>query len=123
MSDPQDRQAYVCFAPEATPLEELAAIARRRWQAEAGFEAAKQEVGLDGYEVRSWHGWYRHAAVALFARALLTVLRAHAQQAAVAIKGSHKRADRGMAAFRARRATRRRSSRSPSPRSDACCGA
>ena len=43
---------------------------------ESCFEAAKGEVGLDQYEVRSWTGWYRHITLAMWAYALLTVLRA-----------------------------------------------
>jgi SRSO17 transposase len=34
------------------------------------------KVGLDHYEVRSWAGWYRHITLAMWALALLTVLRA-----------------------------------------------
>jgi SRSO17 transposase len=47
-----------------------------RIASESGFEAAKGEVGLDDYEVRSWTGWYRHITLAMWALALLTVLRA-----------------------------------------------
>ena len=52
------------------------AVAGRRWCIEHAFEAAKQETGLDDYEVRSAHGWYRHATLALWALALLAVVRA-----------------------------------------------
>ncbi len=45
--------------------------AGRRWTIESSFEAAKGEVGLDHYEVRSWAGWYRHITLALLALALL----------------------------------------------------
>ena len=38
-------------------------------------ESAKGEVGLDEYEVRSWHGRYRHMTLCLLAHALLVVLR------------------------------------------------
>ncbi len=38
-------------------------------------EEAKGEVGMDQYEVRSWAGWYRHITLAMWAHALLTVLR------------------------------------------------
>jgi SRSO17 transposase len=38
------------------------------------FEAAKGEVGLDHYEVRSWHGWYRHITLAMLAHAFLAAL-------------------------------------------------
>ncbi|MCY4521698.1 MAG: IS701 family transposase, partial [Caldilineaceae bacterium] len=47
-----------------------------RWCIESDFKAAKQEVGLDEYEVRSATGWYRHMTLALWALALLAVLRA-----------------------------------------------
>jgi SRSO17 transposase len=35
-------------------------------------------VGLADYEVRSWVGWYRHVTLALFAHALLAVVRSRA---------------------------------------------
>jgi SRSO17 transposase len=53
-------------------------VAGSRWTIESGFEAAKGEVGLDDYEVRSWTGWYRHITLMMWAYALLTVLRAGA---------------------------------------------
>ena len=57
-----------------------AAQANPAWQQEweKTLEAAKREVGLDDYEVRSWTGWYRHITLAMWAYALLTVLRAGA---------------------------------------------
>jgi SRSO17 transposase len=76
LSDPTDLQAYVVFAPEGTELEELVRVAGRRWTIEVAFEAAKGEVGLDHYEVRSWTGWHRHMTLVLFAQAVLTVVRA-----------------------------------------------
>jgi SRSO17 transposase len=75
LADPTDRQAYVVFAPEGITLEDLVRVAGRRWTIEVAFEQAKGEVGLDHYEVRSWTGWYRHMTLALFAQALLTVVR------------------------------------------------
>jgi SRSO17 transposase len=76
LSDPTDLQAYVVFAPLGTTLEALVHVAGRRWTSEVAFEAAKGAVGLDHYEVRSWTGWYRHTTLALFAQAVLTVVRA-----------------------------------------------
>jgi SRSO17 transposase len=75
LSDPDDLQAYVAFAPAGTELETLVRVAGSRWMIEVAFEAAKGEVGLDQYEVRSWTGWHRHMTLALFAQALLTVVR------------------------------------------------
>jgi len=51
-------------------------VVGRRWTIAQCFEEAKGEVGLDQYEVRSWTGWYRHITLAMWAYALLTVLRA-----------------------------------------------
>jgi SRSO17 transposase len=78
LSDPKDMTAYVVFAPQATLLEELVRVAGSRWPMESSFEAAKGEVGLYDYEVHSWTGWYRHITLAMWAYALLTVLRAGA---------------------------------------------
>jgi SRSO17 transposase len=76
VSAPQELQAYVVFALQQTALTEVVRVAGTRWTIESGFEAAKGEVGLDHYEVRSWTGWYRHITLAMWALALLTVLRA-----------------------------------------------
>jgi SRSO17 transposase len=78
VSDPQEVTTYVVFAPHETPLEEVVRVAGSRWTIEGSVEAAKREVGLDDYEVRSWTGWYRHITLAIWAYALLTVLRAGA---------------------------------------------
>lgn len=39
-------------------------------------QTAKQECGLDDYQVRRYPGWYRHITLAMAAHACLTVLRA-----------------------------------------------
>jgi SRSO17 transposase len=74
-AETEELQGYVTFAPEGTTLQELVRVAGSRWTIEVAFAAAKGEVGLDQYEVRSYHGWYRHITLALFAQALLTVIR------------------------------------------------
>jgi SRSO17 transposase len=51
-------------------------VAGSRWTIESSFEAAKGEVGLAQYEVRSWTAWYQHITLAMWALALLTVMRA-----------------------------------------------
>jgi SRSO17 transposase len=78
VSAPQELQADVVFAPQDTTLEAVVWVAGTRWVIEPLFEAAKGDVGLDQYEVRSWTGWYRHITLAMWALALLTVLRAAA---------------------------------------------
>jgi hypothetical protein len=69
---------YVCFAPASTSLVGLVRVAGIRWAIEDGFQQAKNEVGLDHYEVRRWPGWYRHITLALLAHAFLVVTRTRA---------------------------------------------
>src|SRR5215468_2651355 len=76
LSEPTELTAYVVFAPHTTPLATVVQVAGSRWTIEQCFEEAKGAVGLDHYEVRSWTGWHRHITLALWAYALLTVLRA-----------------------------------------------
>ena len=78
LSEPTELTAYVVCARQNTTLEQVVRVAGTRWAIESGFEAAKGEVGLDHYEVRSWTGWYRHITLAMWALALLVVLRAGA---------------------------------------------
>jgi SRSO17 transposase len=73
--DPDDVTHYVVFGPANTSLGTLARVAGMRWTVEECFEVAKQEVGLDDYEVRSWHGWYRHITLAMLALAFLVAMR------------------------------------------------
>ncbi len=60
---------YRASAPESTPLAELVRVAGARWSIGDLFKLAKGQVGLDQYEVRSWHGWYRHITLVLLALA------------------------------------------------------
>ena len=102
LSAPAEVTADVVFAPQATTLEEVVRVAGSRWTIESGFEAAKGEVGLDHYEVRSWTGWHRHITLAMWALALLTVMRA-GTIAVEALKKSLPRpqAESSLAAFKA----------------------
>ena len=54
---PTELTAYVVFAAPATTRAEVVRVVGTRWTIASGFEAAKREVGLDHYEVRSWTGW------------------------------------------------------------------
>jgi SRSO17 transposase len=78
LTDPTDVAYYVCFGWAATSLEELVRVAGARWAIEAGFEAAKGEVGLADYQVRRYPAWYRHVTLALLAHAYLAVTRTRA---------------------------------------------
>ena len=49
------------------PLEELVRARFARHKIEEVFEAAKGEVGLAQYEVRSWVGWHHHVTLSMLA--------------------------------------------------------
>ena len=70
---PDDLAFYLVYAPVATPLAEIVQAAGARWTIDDTFKLAKGQVGLDHYEVRSWHGWYRHVTLALLALAALAI--------------------------------------------------
>jgi len=53
ISDPTDIPYYVCFGPAQTILAELVRVAGSRWAIEECFQTAKNETGLDHYQVRA----------------------------------------------------------------------
>ena len=75
LKDPEELAYYFTHAPKGTSLAKLVCVAGSRWAIEECFEQAKQETGLDEYEVRSWTGWYRHITLSMFAQAFLSVVR------------------------------------------------
>lgn len=71
LSDPTDLAYYICFGPRRTTLAELAAVAGSRWRVEECFQQAKNEAGLDEYQVRTYRAWYAHATLSMLALAWL----------------------------------------------------
>ena len=67
---------YRVYARCGTDMATLVSVAGRRWCIETCFESAKNDVGLDEYEVRSWTGWYRHVTLSMWSLALLSAVRA-----------------------------------------------
>lgn len=76
LSDPEEVAYYLAYAPAGVEIAELAQVAGSRWAIEECFPAAKNECGLDEYEVRRYPGWYRHITPAMLAHAVLTALAA-----------------------------------------------
>jgi SRSO17 transposase len=72
-----ERAYYRCAGPAATPLRELIRVAGTRWAIEECFQTAKNEAGLDHYQVRTWRAWYAHITLAMLAAGWLAVTRAH----------------------------------------------
>jgi SRSO17 transposase len=48
-------------------LSELARVIKAGACIEASFKRGKGEVGMDEYQVRTWHGWHHHMALSLMA--------------------------------------------------------
>ena len=75
ISDPTDIAYYLSNAPLKTSLLTLAQVASTRYTVEQCIEESKGETGLDEYEVRHWHSWYRHITLSMMAHSWLTVTR------------------------------------------------
>ena len=67
---------YLCAGPPGTTDDDLIRVAGARWAIEECFQTAKNEVGLDHYQVRRYDAWYRHITLALLAHAYLAVTAA-----------------------------------------------
>jgi hypothetical protein len=64
---------FACQAPGGATAE-LVAVAGARWAVEDCFAEAKNETGLDHYQVRTWIAWYRYVTLSMLAHAFLAVL-------------------------------------------------
>jgi SRSO17 transposase len=72
---------FSTWCPKGTPAKKLIAVEGRRWAIEDSFESAKNELGLDHNESRSWHGWHRHVSLVMLAFAMIAAIRHHANAA------------------------------------------
>jgi SRSO17 transposase len=64
---------FRCYSPLPVTLPELVAVAGARWGIEDCFAEAKNEAGLDHYQVRKYRAWYRHVTLSMLAHAFLAV--------------------------------------------------
>lgn len=71
---------FHCYNPHREPMTELVRVIGARWPIEECFEAAKTEAGLDNYQVRLYHAWYRHITLSMLAMAFLAVMRHKAKK-------------------------------------------
>lgn len=70
-----DLAFFSTWCPKGTSIEKLVSVEGHRWAIEDSFEAAKNELGLDHNETRSWHGWHRHVSLVMLAFAMMAVIR------------------------------------------------
>jgi SRSO17 transposase len=73
-----DMAFFSTWRPAGTRIETLVTVEGRRWAIEDSFETAKNELGLDHNETRSWHGWHRHVSLVMLAFAMMAAIRHHA---------------------------------------------
>src|SRR5215218_4164133 len=69
---------FATWCPAGTPIAVLVRVEGQRWAIEDSFETAKNELGLDHNETRSWHGWHRHVSLVMLAFAMMAAIRRHA---------------------------------------------
>jgi SRSO17 transposase len=77
---PIEYHYHLSNAPADTPLVELVTVALANHPIEQLLEEAKGEVGLADYEVRHWHGWYRHITLVLLAHTWLKLIQHHERE-------------------------------------------
>ncbi|MFD3729085.1 IS701 family transposase [Streptomyces sp. NPDC058671] len=80
ITKPDELAYFLASAPLQATLADLVRIAGCRWKIEECFQSAKNECGLDQYEVRRYTGWHRHITLAMLAHAFLAVTAAHARE-------------------------------------------
>ena len=66
-----EKKYHVANLPAGTDLRSLAATIKARWICEQAHQQLKEELGLDHFEGRSWHGLHRHALMTMIAYAFL----------------------------------------------------
>ncbi len=70
-----DLAFFSTWCPKGTSIGKLVSVEGHRWAIEDSFEAAKNELGLDHNETRSWHGWHRHVSLVMLAFAMMAAIR------------------------------------------------
>jgi len=78
IADDDDLAFFSTWCRKGTTMEKLVLVEGHRWAIEDSFETAKNELGLDHNETRSWHGWHRHVSLVMLAFAMMAVIRHHA---------------------------------------------
>jgi SRSO17 transposase len=71
ISKPDELAYYICHTNGPVPVAELVRVAGSRWAVEETFQFAKNETGLDHYQVRKYDAWYRHITLSMLAAAFL----------------------------------------------------
>ena len=67
LTDPTELHYFLSNAPADIAPNDLIQVCALRWPIEIMFEQAKQCLGLNHYETRTWAGWHHHMTLVLLA--------------------------------------------------------
>lgn len=98
-----DLAYFTTWCLAGTPIRTLVGVEGHRWAIEDSFETAKNELGLDHNETRSWHGWHRHVSLVMLAFAMMAAIRRRANGPPKKIKPAVKRKHKASSAGRSRK--------------------
>jgi SRSO17 transposase len=73
--EPAPTKYTLSTLPESTSLKKLVRITKLRWRVERDYQDLKDELGLDHFEGRSWHGFHHHGALCMVALAFIAAER------------------------------------------------
>jgi hypothetical protein len=70
-----DRKFYLVSLPASASRKKIVGAIKARWSCEQMHQQAKEELGLDHFEGRSWFGLHHHAVLTMIAFAFLVHVR------------------------------------------------
>jgi SRSO17 transposase len=70
-----DRKFYLVSLPASASAKRIVAAIKARWACEQMHQQAKEELGLDHFEGRSWFGLHHHAVLTMIAFVFLLHIR------------------------------------------------
>jgi SRSO17 transposase len=70
-----DRKYYLVNLPASASRKQIVGAIKARWSCEQMHQQAKEELGLDHFEGRSWFGLHHHALLTMIAFAFLLHIR------------------------------------------------
>jgi len=86
-----ERRYFLSNAPKETQQSQLAWLSAARWPVERSIEDCKDELRMNQYAMRGWHGWYHHMTLVMIAHLFLVSLQQDFQEQAPALTVSQAR--------------------------------
>jgi SRSO17 transposase len=75
----EETKYYLSSLPASASFKKVVSAIKARWSCEQMHQQMKEELGLDHFEGRSWHGLHHHAVLGMIAFAFLQHLRLRAK--------------------------------------------